>query len=700
MNPTNYKRTKIIKFDESPKIQNIFSIIKIIEDYLNNKSSNLLTDFLILGKINSKPDIKELSHNDESSKANEKILQVKLLKIKKVFEKFDCDYFCLELKFAKIFDNVTQLFFFYSEYNDINNLALEFHQFEKFEKYENYICNRNALIEEKKEYLKPIFIDKFQYKLFDNIYYIKKQYNIQSFLANDNHLNYSILKNLFFILLEIINPRIFKELFGLNIFYELEDSNENNYKISNIKFSDCIKLKYQELFENINNQNYHKDLIDKLLIFDYNKINDSFLSKFTPAYNACYLLNYFAELTEKKKEYSFASFIYNYLLINFYLGKKRGFWWFRLILIYKNYMTKSKKRNENAIQSTNNQQNQNKINNIFNLSTSNSNNNISLKLLKKSSEDKFIKSGYYEKIKTYYENFDKANIKNNVDVDQSNNIKINNKKGKKRKSKNKQSKEITDSFAEKNSHKEKKDLLQEMKKNFKSFEIDENNFTIKVINADSVFNKFSGKRIYSFNNNLGTVEEYALNYYYNLGLNGVHGENKILPCLYNLFLWDVIYFDKVPYVFQSSYQSYPLDFFSSDFYYNRKRLIEERLSEIENYTDNDIKQYIEEIFNKKRNFKTPFVDWKFFMNGKEILTKIAISLTSKKLVKIFEEFAKSLNFIIKGMPDLFLWDEKNLSGSSLLVEVKSINDKLSDHQKYWLKFLKNINVNSEILHIK
>jgi len=51
-----------------------------------------------------------------------------------------------------------------------------------------------------------------------------------------------------------------------------------------------------------------------------------------------------------------------------------------------------------------------------------------------------------------------------------------------------------------------------MKKNFKSFEIDENNFIIKVITADPVFNKFSGKRIYSFNNNKGIVEEYALNY--------------------------------------------------------------------------------------------------------------------------------------------------------------------------------------------
>jgi len=64
---------------------------------------------------------------------------------------------------------------------------------------------------------------------------------------------------------------------------------------------------------------------------------------------------------------------------------------------------------------------------------------------------------------------------------------------------------------------------------------------------------------------------------------------------------DVIYFDKVPNVFQSSYHSYPLDFFSSDFYYNGKRLIEESLSEIENYTDNDIEQYNEEIFNNKKN---------------------------------------------------------------------------------------------------
>ena len=41
---------------------------------------------------------------------------------------------------------------------------------------------------------------------------------------------------------------------------------------------------------------------------------------------------------------------------------------------------------------------------------------------------------------------------------------------------------------------------------------------------------------------------FALNFYRELeNFSGVHGENMILPSLYNLFMWDIIYYDKIPY---------------------------------------------------------------------------------------------------------------------------------------------------------
>ena len=54
------------------------------------------------------------------------------------------------------------------------------------------------------------------------------------------------------------------------------------------------------------------------------------------------------------------------------------------------------------------------------------------------------------------------------------------------------------------------------------------------------------------------------------------------------------------------------------------------------------------------------------------------------------------------MPDLFLWkyNEKGIITECLIVEVKSKNDKLSEHQRYWIYFLTNIGQKVEVLHIE
>ena len=85
---------------------------------------------------------------------------------------------------------------------------------------------------------------------------------------------------------------------------------------------------------------------------------------------------------------------------------------------------------------------------------------------------------------------------------------------------------------------------------------------------------------------------------------------------------------------------------------------------------------------------------------------------SKKLSEIFKVILnQGLKSVKTGMPDLFLWSEKGEnkfkeqffyaeSDSIKLVEVKSINDKLSDNQKFWLKTFYDRKVNVEVLHIK
>jgi hypothetical protein len=313
--------------------------------------------------------------------------------------------------------------------------------------------------------------------------------------------------------------------------------------------------------------------------------------------------------------------------------------------------------------------------------------------LNKTVEDRFIKSGHLVKIRQYYERFQKEKENFLKDVES----KENNAK------KTKKSKKNLDS----------KSYLKELNvDNFKTMasteaSYDENNFihNLRTIQADSVFSKASGRRLYSVDNTLTTVEEFAINYYkkMDLGYNGIHGENMIIPALYNIFFWDVIYFDQIQYVFQSPYQTYPLDFFYSDFYKNRKEMIDKRVNEIEQFTDEQVINTIDFIFTNKKNIKTIFISWGNLYNDKDMLTKISIAISPSKLSKIFLELAKNVKFLIKGMPDLFLWKiygNKIIPDSALLVEVKSKNDKLSEHQKYWLSFLSKINVAIEVLHIE
>jgi Fanconi-associated nuclease 1 len=262
----------------------------------------------------------------------------------------------------------------------------------------------------------------------------------------------------------------------------------------------------------------------------------------------------------------------------------------------------------------------------------------------------------------------------------------------------------------KNSKKKKTKEDIEMLSSLPAFELkttDEKKYKTNEIAADSFFDKYSGRRMYSVNGSITTVEVLALDYYKRFNYTGIHGENLILPALYNIFLWDIIYYDNIPLVFQSPFQTFPLDFFYTDFYVNRKDLIDGRLKEISEYSADDIRSYIESIYLNKKNTRCAFVIWNHLYNERDTIIKIAISIGAKILSGIFSEFAKNLKFMLKGMPDLFLWQEskeKNgdsqpIEASSMLVEVKSKNDKLSEHQKYWLEIFDKYGLNAEVLHI-
>ncbi|KAF9940048.1 hypothetical protein BGZ67_008368 [Mortierella alpina] len=75
------------------------------------------------------------------------------------------------------------------------------------------------------------------------------------------------------------------------------------------------------------------------------------------------------------------------------------------------------------------------------------------------------------------------------------------------------------------------------------------------------------------------VEELALSYYGTLGYRGYHSENSILSTLFGLLFWDILFYPQ-PGVFETLYQTEPLDLRTDAFFIQRQDMIMERIENI------------------------------------------------------------------------------------------------------------------------
>lgn len=76
---------------------------------------------------------------------------------------------------------------------------------------------------------------------------------------------------------------------------------------------------------------------------------------------------------------------------------------------------------------------------------------------------------------------------------------------------------------------------------------------------------------------------------------GLHAEGSIMSNLFGLFFWDILFMD-IPDVFHSTYQTHPLDLYSTQFYLNRKSAINSQLEKIKQATE-EVCSLIDEILN-------------------------------------------------------------------------------------------------------
>jgi len=199
-----------------------------------------------------------------------------------------------------------------------------------------------------------------------------------------------------------------------------------------------------------------------------------------------------------------------------------------------------------------------------------------------------------------------------------------------------------------------------------------------------------------------SIETYVLEHYQSLGYVGYWAENEYWWAIMSLLFWDIIFIN-IPGAYSSGVrltQDMPDDFFSSNFYSRRKKLIEKRITELTQPGFLGLKQpNIEfELFSSfKNHYRKPCrsMIWDKYSTVDSLLLSTR-SLSNSQLMSLMKRLISDFNEYRRGLPDLFLAKDN----TPLFVEVKSENEKVASHQYDWLKFLKeNIGIKTEICRV-
>lgn len=130
----------------------------------------------------------------------------------------------------------------------------------------------------------------------------------------------------------------------------------------------------------------------------------------------------------------------------------------------------------------------------------------------------------------------------------------------------------------------------------RQYQVDSAFYHELTINAKRAYTGEHMRAVYTDNGRgqFFNVENLALKYYGQAeGWNGLHVENNLMRYYLGILLWDEIFFDRVPHVFQTPYQFGPLDFEYPEFYESRKDVIEAKLEVIARMDCLKLRDYFE-----------------------------------------------------------------------------------------------------------
>ncbi|KAH0403572.1 hypothetical protein KCU89_g1999, partial [Aureobasidium melanogenum] len=190
-----------------------------------------------------------------------------------------------------------------------------------------------------------------------------------------------------------------------------------------------------------------------------------------------------------------------------------------------------------------------------------------------------------------------------------------------------------------------------------------------------------------------SVEAMCLSQYRSLGYRGYHAEGGIVRTLFAYLFFDIL-FVYIPDVFQTPYQTCPLDLHTDAFYPSRISEINQRLNEINN---GEARNLIQRVWDDHHGKETCVVglSWSYEL---EDLLSIANCFPPAALSTVCKVMAQEYGQRGGGVPDLFLWKENTDTGGGevMFAEVKSENDRLSDTQRLWIDVLTGAGVTVEL----
>ncbi|GLI79102.1 hypothetical protein PoHVEF18_007427 [Penicillium ochrochloron] len=185
------------------------------------------------------------------------------------------------------------------------------------------------------------------------------------------------------------------------------------------------------------------------------------------------------------------------------------------------------------------------------------------------------------------------------------------------------------------------------------------------------------------------VESMCLSWYRDNGWKGYHSEGGIVRTLFGLLFYDIL-FTYIPNVFQTPFQTCPLDLHTDVFYLSRASEINHRLVEI---TNGDAERLIRDVHDRESATQPCAIgiDWSFELDD---LIEIVQCFRGEALATICKVMAQEYQQRGGGIPDLFLWNAE--TKTVLFAEVKSENDRLSDTQRLWIHILLGAGVQVEL----